>query len=412
MNRTVDVVVVGAGIIGSSIAYQLARHGVGSVVALDKGRGPAEGSTGASSSICRCRYTHPEVVRLAFHGQEAYGNWAEFTGLDRPRSGLQRVGVLWMMGESAERVAIEADKLTGEGVKAEAIGPEDVSELFPCLSTCGVPFDLTGEIEHVCAPGQAFLYESLGGYAEPVGANQDLIDATRTLGGSVEFNSRVAGVLKENGRVTGVRLGDDTEISAGLVVNAAGPWCNQLNAMAGAELHWTLTPTRIQTVYRSWPSDLGPIPVGADASTGIYFRPETGGQQLLIGSVLAEDEEEVVEDPDDYKRVPDASFSEMKLAAFHHRVPDLEAKGGVSGIAGLYTINREDVHPVVGPSGVDGLWVANGFSGHGFKLAPSIGSMVAQAVTGTSMDFDTDVPMSFLSVDREPIDVAVKNVLA
>ena len=67
---------------------------------------------------------------------------------------------------------------------------------------------------------------------------------------------------------------------------------------------------------------------------------------------------------------------------------------------------------MVGPSGVEGLWVANGFSGHGFKLAPSIGSLVAQAYTGVSIEFDTDVPMSFLSVDREPIDVAVKNVLA
>jgi glycine/D-amino acid oxidase-like deaminating enzyme len=102
----------------------------------------------------------------------------------------------------------------------------------------------------------------------------------------------------------------------------------------------------------------------------------------------------------------------MKLAAFHHRVPALEARGTVSGVAGLYTINREDVHPVVGPTGVERFWVANGFSGHGFKLAPAIGSMVSQAVTGTTMDFDTDVPIEFFSVDREPIDLAVKHVLA
>jgi len=182
--------------------------------------------------------------------------------------------------------------------------------------------------------------------------------------------------------------------------------------MAGADLRWTLTPTRIQTVYRSWPSDLGPIPAGADGSTGIYFRPESGGQQIMVGSVLAEDEEEIVSDPDDFKRVPDADFTELKLAAFHHRIPALEARGHVSGVAGLYTINREDVHPVLGPSDVDGFWVANGFSGHGFKLAPAVGSMVAQEITGVSMEFDTDVPMSFFSVDREPIDLAVKHVLA
>jgi sarcosine oxidase subunit beta len=412
MTRIADVVVVGSGIIGSSIAYQLARHDAGRVIALDKGAGPAEGSTGSSSSICRCRYTYPEMVRLAYHGQESYGHWSEFTGLDSPRSGLIRVGVLWLMGESEEKVGADADKLRGQGVKAEAIGPDDMVELFPSLSTCAAYFDMSGETEHECFPGVAFLHENVGGYADPVGANQDLIEATRHLGGDVEFNSRVTDVLKENGRVTGVRLADASQVSAGLVINASGPWCNQLNAMVGADLRWTLTSTRIQTVYRSWPSDLGPLPVAADASTGIYFRPELGGQQVLIGSILAEDEEEDVDDPDDFKRAPDARFTEMKLAAFHHRVPSLEARGTVSGVAGLYTINREDVHPVIGPSGVDGFWVANGFSGHGFKLAPSIGSMIAQAVTGATMEFDTDVPMSFLSVDREPIDLAVKHVLA
>jgi sarcosine oxidase, subunit beta len=201
-------------------------------------------------------------------------------------------------------------------------------------------------------------------------------------------------------------------VDAGMVINAAGPWCNQLNRMAGADLRWTLHPTRVQTLNRDWPADLGPIPVAADSSTGIYFRPDLGGQQVLIGSVLPEDEEEVVDDPDDYKRSPDAGFRELKMAAFHHRVPSLAARGKVAGIAGLYTINREDVHPVIGPTEVDNFWVASGFSGHGFKLAPGIGSMIAQAITGTSLADDTDVPMSFFAVDRQPISVAVKHVLA
>lgn len=411
MSHKADVVLVGAGIVGVSIAYQLARRGV-SVIAVDKGKGAAEGSTGASSSICRCRYTYPEVVRLAFHGQSAYGNWSEFTGLAAPRSGLHRVGVLWMLGESPEKVDADVEKLRTAEVTAENLGPGEVNELFPALSTCAEPFDLSGEIEHVCRPGEAFLFESRGGYADPVSANQDLVDATRARGGEVWFDSRVVDVTKGPGAVTGVALADGEEISAGLVINAAGPWCNRLNALAGADLSWTLAPTRIQTVYRPWPADMGPLPVTADSSTGIYFRPESGGSQVLVGSVLPEDEEEVVDDPDHFKRVPDAGFSELKLAAFHHRVPGLEPRGMPTGIAGLYTINREDVHPVVGPTGVDGFWVANGFSGHGFKLAPAIGSMIAQEVTGESGEFDTDVPMSFFAVDREPIDVAVKHVLA
>ncbi len=411
MTSTAEVVVIGAGIIGSSMAYQLARRGV-TVIALDKGAGPAEGSTGASSSICRCRYTHPEVVRLAFHGQEALGNWSEFTGLKQTRSDLHRVGVIWMMGETAEKVEGDTARLLSQGVDAEALGPEDVTRLFPAVSNCAESFDLTGDDEHVCRPGEAFLYEPRGGYADPVGANEDLIEATRARGGEVRFRSQVVGFLKEGERVTGVTLADGSSISAGLVVNAAGPWCNTLNSMAGADIQWTLTPTRIQTVYRPWPAELGPHPVGMDAVRGVYFRPESAGQQIMVGSVIAEDEEEIIEDPDNFKRVPDADYTQMKLAAFHHRIPSLEPRGQVTGIAGLYTINREDVHPIVGPTGIDGFWVANGFSGHGFKLAPAIGSMIAQAVSGERTGFDTDVPMSFFAVDREPIDVDVKSVLA
>ena len=186
-------------------------------------------------------------------------------------SGLQRVGVLWMMGESQERVGSDADKLIGEGVKAEAIGPDDVTELFPSLSTCGAPFDLTGEIEHECAPARLPLREARW-VAEPVGANQDLIEATRRMGGSVEFNSRVADVLK---RTAGCR---------GFVSRMAPRsrriwWSTPPGRGATSSMRWLGRSCagphadRIQTVYRSWPPDLGPIPVGADASTGIYFRP-------------------------------------------------------------------------------------------------------------------------------------------
>ena len=387
MRPTVDVVVVGGGIVGASIGYQLALRGL-SVTVLDKGNGPAEGSTGASSSICRCRYTYPELVRLAFHGQEIYGNWQEFTGLSETRSSLRRVGVLWMMGESEEKVRADTEKLVSQGVAAEALDVSQVEELFPALNTCVSPFDWSGETEHVCSPGEVYLYESEGGYADPVGANQDLIEAIRTRGQEARFRAEVVGFLSAGGRITGVKLGDGTSISADLVINAAGPWCNPLNGLAGADIRWSLTPTRIQTVYREWPSDLGALPVGADA-TGIYFRPESGGQQVLVGSTMAEDEEELVDDPDHYKQLPDAEFVQMKMAAFHHRIPDLEARGVPSGIAGLYTVNREDSHPILGPTGIDGFWVANGFSGHGFKLAPAIGAMVAKAYSGTSSELDS-----------------------
>ncbi|MDF1595558.1 MAG: FAD-dependent oxidoreductase [Acidimicrobiia bacterium] len=412
MHDSADVVVVGAGIVGSSIAYQIARRSRMKVVLLDKGAGPAEGSTGASSSICRCRYSNAQVVRLARDGLAAYRNWAEFTGLESPGNEFTHTGVLWLLNEDRGKLETERTRLADEGVAISLLTADELVERFPSLSPCIEPFDLSGEIEHTCRPIELAVFEDDAGFADPSAANTDLVEATRNNGGSVRFRAQVTGVRKKGDRVVGVDLADGSSIEADVVVNAAGPWCGRLNQLAGLDLLWPLEPTRVQVGYRDWPSDLGRVPVTVEASTGLYFRPDAAGSRILFGSVLEEDEQEVVEDPDNFNTGADAAFRDIRIHGLHHRIPDLPYRGGVSGIAGLYTINRTDVHPVVGPSGMDGYWLANGLSGHGFKLAPMIGSMVAQAITGERAPFDTDVPMSLLAVDREPISVAAKSVLA
>ena len=194
---------------------------------------------------------------------------------------------------------------------------------------------------------------------------------------------------------------------------ATGPWCNAVNAMAGLELSWTLRPTRVQILFRVAGAELpGGLPLVGDAAGGIYFRPESRGQQILVGSIRGEDEQEEVRDPDRLDRGLDPEMRDRLLFALHHRVPSLEHRGRVTGIAGLYTVNEQDVHPVVGPTELEGFVVANGFSGHGFKLAPAVGSMLARWITGKRADFDTDVPLEFLSVDRASLAVREKSVLA
>lgn len=411
MTERVAVLVIGGGVVGAAIAYQLARRTDESILLVERGSGVGEGSTGASSAVSRCRYTHSEVVRLARHGQEAYRRWSEFTGLSDPGCSYVETGVLWLMGEDRRAVDTEVTRLRAEGVEASALTPRDVAERFPALSDCGEPFDLAGGSPHTCRPYEVALFEDRGGYADAPAAAADLVEAARRHGAEVRFRSEVTAVRTRGGKVTGVELADGRRIDAGVVVNAAGPWCSRINALAGLELRWHLEPTRVQVIFRDWPADLGPIPVVGDGTTGVYFRPDARGARVLLGSIRPEDEEEVV-DPDTFRRGADAAFRDLNIHALHHRVPELEHRGGVSGIAGLYTINREDVHPVVGPTELEGWWVANGFSGHGFKLAPMIGSMLAQALTGTTAPFDTDVPLEFFSVDRQPIVVGQKTVLA
>ena len=157
----------------------------------------------------------------------------------------------------------------------------------------------------------------------------------------------------------------------------------------------------------------GDIPVTLDPIGGIYFRTQNRGSQIVIGSVLERDEKETVESPDDFARYAEDSFIRSKLFLLQHRLPELMEIKGVKNYSGLYTVNENDMHPIVGKTSIDGFIVANGFSGHGFKLAPAIGSLIAQHVTDERLvEFDTHVDLDFLSIQRTPILLKNKNVLA
>ena len=413
MKTQYDVVVIGAGIIGLSIAWEVARRSDLSIAVIEKGAGIGEGSTGASSAICRHRYSLDELVQLASDGIGAYRNWPEFTGLSEPQAAFQNDTVLWMPGSDTEWAEREHVRMQRLGIATSVLDDDDLQERFPALSPCTIAPDTeTGEA-HVCSGGGRHLLELDGGWMDPMAAAQDLVAACRSKGVDIRFRSRVVDIEMQGGRVSGIRLESGESIAAPVLINAAGPWCRELYESAGIGLRWDLKPTRIQMLYRDRPADLpGQIPVTADLDGGIYFRTQNRGQQLIVGSVLEEDEREVVANPDEFDRDADEDFRLVKLHILHHRIPDLASRGKVMGYCGLYTMNRDDVHPVVGPTEVEGFWVANGLSGHGFKLAPAIGSMVAAALTGDRLATDTPIPIEFFAIDREPIQLESKNVLA
>lgn len=413
MPQTYDIVIIGGGIIGMATAWQLRRRSAARILVLEKGKGPAEGSTGASSAVCRFRYTHPETIRLAVDGISAYRDWEAFTGLETPRARFQNDGALWLADPRPGWAAGEVARLSQYGVRASALDDDALGKLFPSLNTCTLAPDLTTGDGHACRGGAVHLLELDAGYVDPVDALQDLIDCSRRAGVEVRFGAQITDLVHEGGRVAGVVVGTGETIHCGMVVCAAGPWCREIYALAGLNSPWPLEPTRIQVAHITRPAELqGPIPVTVDLPGGIYFRLQNRGQQIIVGSVLEDDEREAVSDPDDFARYADDAFVREKLHILAHRLPGLGDPAQVRGYSGLYTMNRADMHPVVGVTPIDGLLVANGFSGHGFKLAPAIGSLLARTIAGDRLAFDTDVDPAFLAFDRKPIALTSMSVLA
>lgn len=408
-----DIVIVGAGIIGLSTAWQIARRSSLRVSVLEKGAGIGEGSTGASSAVCRYRYSLDETLELARDGISAYQNWQQFTGLATPRAEFQSLGVVWMPGADTQWADREHLRLQSKGIATAVLDDHELGQRYPAMSNCTRAPDFVTAAEHDCHGGGSHLLELDGGYMDPVAAAEDLAEACRGAGVDICFNANVSAVHTQAGRVSGVSLQGGRNITTPLLLNAAGPWCKDLFQQAGLSVPWQLCPTRIQILYLDRPPELeGDIPVALDMASGIYFRTQNRGQQMIVGSALERDEQELIDDPDNFDRDIDSEFSQRALHALHHRFPALPYRGRPRGYSGLYTVNRDDVHPILGESAIGGFWLANGFSGHGFKLAPAIGSLLAQRITGVRSDFDSALPLEFFGIDRAPIQLDTRSVLA
>jgi glycine/D-amino acid oxidase-like deaminating enzyme len=249
------------------------------------------------------------------------------------------------------------------GVRAELLAPADVGRVESRIAPTGLG---------------AILYEPDSGYGDPAAVTTGYADAARRRGASIEQGAEVIGIHRSAGRVTGVVTAQGEEIEAPVIVDAAGLWSGRVAGLAGIELPIMIGRHPVFILER--PPSFGPAHmVYLDLAGGAYVRPETGG--LTLTGSLTDDETQHPMDPE--LLGSEAGFDEATetLARTARAVPALGDARFTQGYAGAFDITP-DWMPILDQSPIAGFFVAAGMSGHGFKLAPAVGALMAALITG------------------------------
>ncbi|MCU1701300.1 MAG: glycine/D-amino acid oxidase, deaminating [Mycobacterium sp.] len=363
MTETADVVIVGGGIEGAAAAWALAQRGVTDVFVAERNT-VGSGMTGKSSGIVRCHYGVSSLAAMATVGLEVFEKAEEIFGTD---IGFRQTGYVVGVGEpnvDSMRKSLAAQRAVG--VQTEEIDQSEVARMWPFA-------DLS--------PFAAFGWEARGGYGDAYMTAQAFAVSARAAGVRIRQGTPVAALSIVDDRVTGVRLADGTEISTGTVVVATGAWTQPFLAPYGIDVPIRVVREQIVTIAPGM--DIGSVPVFSDLVSLQYVRPEVGGDILFGNSDLSDAEEA---DPDDYSNRATDDFVDLTVAKVGNRFPGLTDAAITGSYAGCYDVTP-DWNPVISRTGIDGLVVAAGFSGHGFKIAPAVGKLVADLVVdGRSAD--------------------------
>ena len=389
MPATADVVVVGAGVIGSSIALELCRDGL-TVVVVDKARAPGQGSTSASSAVIRFNYSTWDGVATSWEAKHCWEQWADhLEGVDEAgMARFHRVGKVFLDVDIAPmgRVLGMFDRA---GIPYEVWDAEELARRIPGIDTgrYGPPRRIDDPAFWDDSPRRlGGLWTPDAGFVDdPALAAVNLANAARRKGAQFLFGAAVTEVLGESA-ATGVALSDGTRVSAPVVVNAAGPWSGRLNSLAGVGAGWSVTtrPMRQEVHHVPAPAGFngeGLGPCIADLDLGIYMRG-TPGDGLLVGGTEPEcDVLQWIDDPDAASANPTQQLFEAQVTRAARRLPGLGVPGRVLGVAGVYDVT-EDWTPVYDGTERAGYYVAIGTSGNQFKNAPVVGKIMSQVIKG------------------------------
>lgn len=409
-DEDVDVIIIGAGVIGSALAYELSRRGR-RTLNLDTLPAAGYGSTSCSSAIVRFSYSTLQGVAMSWEALHYWRNWSAYLGVGSPDPSVQdhecsplaefvTCGmVLLDIGDGlASRVRPHFD---AHHVPYEYWDASELAQRMPMLDTGRMGPPVAVDSPQFWAdptqllPGAVWMPDA--GYVnDPQLAARNLQHAAQDLGGRFRFESTVVAIHRNDQRISGVRLADGTVLKAAIVVNVAGPDSGRVNKLAGLEESMSIhtRPMRQEVHHLPSPlsSDGSPIPhMLVDEDTGIYMKPEAGGM-LAIGSLEpACDELEWLDSPDDYRGTVTTQGWERQTLRLARRIPTLAIPNKPLGIVGIYDV-ADDWIPIYDRTNLRGFYVAIGTSGNQFKNAPFAGHAMAELIEAVEAghDHDTD----------------------
>ena len=396
-----DAIVIGAGVIGANIGFELAKAGY-RTLNIDKLPAAGYGSTANSCAIIRTHYSTWAGVAMAYEGFFYWRDWADYldTGDERGLAGFIECGGVYLGNDDryTEKVLPLFDEI---GVPYEIWSTETLQERIPGIDIGRHSPPKRAEDDRFWDEPKSQLlsavYSSAAGYiTDPQLATHNLQRATEAKGGEFRFNTEVAGIPFEDGRVSGVELADGSVIEAPIVVNVAGPHSFVINEMAGVADSMNIKTRALRHEVHHLPPPEGldfendGYLVGDD-DLGTYFRPEVGNN-LLLGSQDPDCDPQVwVENPDEFNRNLTDDQWRTQVYRLARRLPELGIPNTKKGIVDLYDVS-DDWIPIYDRTDLDGFYVAVGSSGNQFKNASVAGYCMAELISRVEAghDHDTD----------------------
>jgi sarcosine oxidase subunit beta len=354
VTEAVQYLVIGGGLEGLAIAWSLAQRGATDVMVVERDS-LCSGMTAKSSAVIRCHYGNPSLAAMAWYGVQVFEQATELFGDD---IGFRQCGYVVGVGyDDVDALKANVAMQQDVGVAVDFLGHNAVAELWP-----GANLD----------DFAAFAYEPRGGRGEAYNTGMAFAAAARALGVQIRQYTPVAALLaRSDGPVYGAVLADGSEIHSDTVVLAAGPWAPMLGATVGVDI--PVRTQRAQVVLVDQGEPTPPVPVFSDLVGLQYICREPNGE-LLVGN--SDHSKPQFVDPDDYPNRADDDAIETAVTKLGHRLPDMPDPRVSGTYGGGYDVTP-DYNPIIGPSPRDGLFLATGFSGHGFKISPAVGRLAA-----------------------------------